>query len=296
MSVSMVELEDSPAKIERVGKFRTTARTKAGRRAGNRRMMRPSTLARLFLPMAVPQAALACGARPVPGRGRCSRCYSDVVSHGESPVQTPEKERRRRPRGVVREGLVAAGLELARTGGPDAVVLREATRIVGVVPNAAYRHFADRDQLLTEVCAAAMRELADRMAAAIARVRGKYGNPVAARRRLRAVGTAYLGFAREEPGLFATAFAVPQRHAYGVANGGTSGERMPLDHLRAVLDELVDAGALDPRRREGIEFPIWSQVHGLAVLLGPGPLRDAPEAVRRRIEERTRVFVEDALA
>jgi hypothetical protein len=27
------------------------------------------------------------------------------------------------------------------------VVLREATRIVGVVPNAAYRHFAGRDEL-----------------------------------------------------------------------------------------------------------------------------------------------------
>jgi AcrR family transcriptional regulator len=180
------------------------------------------------------------------------------------------------------------------------VVLREATRIVGVVPNAAYRHFADRDELLAEVCAAAMRELAHRMAAGVARVRGKYGDPAAARRRLRAVGSAYLDFAREEPGLFATAFAVPRRHGYevtnGEADGDTDGERQPLDHLRAVLDELVDAGALNRRRREGIEYPIWSQVHGLAVLLGPGPLRDAPEAVRRRIEERTRVFVEDALA
>jgi AcrR family transcriptional regulator len=168
--------------------------------------------------------------------------------------------------------------------------------MVGVVPNAAYRHFADRDELLAEVCAAAMRELADRMAAGVGRVRGRYGDPAAARRRLRAVGTAYLDFAREEPGLFATAFAVPQRHAYGAANGGADAERLPLDHLRAVLDELVDAGALDPRRREGIEYPIWSQVHGLAVLLGQGPLRETPEAVRRRIEERTRAFVEYCLA
>ena len=218
------------------------------------------------------------------------------MSPGQPAAEPPEAERRRRPRGAVREGLVAAGLELARAGGPDAVVLREATRIVGVVPNAAYRHFADRDELLAEVCAAAMRELADRMAAGIARVRGAYGNPWAARDRLRAIGTAYLDFAREEPGLFATAFAVPQRHAYGVANGEAGGDRMPLDHLRAVLDELVDAGALDARRREGIEYPIWSQVHGLAVLLGQGPLREVPEVDRQRIEERTRAFVEDSLA
>src|SRR5215475_15514648 len=170
--------------------------------------------------------------------------------------------RRRRPRGAVRDGLIAAGLELARAGGPDAVVLREAARMVGVVPNAAYRHFADRDELLAAVCTAAMREFAARMAAGVARVRGRHGDPAAARRRLRAIGTAYLEFAREEPGLFATAFAVPQRHGYGAAEGNTAQERMPLDHLRAALDELVEAGVLDKRRREGLEYPIWSLVHG----------------------------------
>src|SRR5712675_101821 len=100
------------------------------------------------------------------------------------------RARRRRPHGAVRDGLVAAGLELARAGGPDAVVLREAARMVGVVPNAAYRHFADRDELLAAVCAAAMRELATRMAAGVARVRGKHGDPAAARHRLRAIGVA----------------------------------------------------------------------------------------------------------
>jgi AcrR family transcriptional regulator len=204
--------------------------------------------------------------------------------------------RRRRPRGAVRDGLVAAGLELARAGGPDAVVLREATRMVGVVPNAAYRHFADRDELLAAVCREALRELADRMAAGVARVRGRHGDPAAAVRRLHAIGAAYLGFAREEPGLFATAFALPTRHDYGAPDDGAGPERAPLDQLRAVLDELVDAGVLDRRRRDGIEFPIWSAVHGLAVLAGQGPLRDVPEATRHRLEERMRTFIADSLA
>src|SRR5215468_12683028 len=157
----------------------------------------------------------------------------------------------RRPRGAVRGGLIAAGLELARTGGPDAVVLREATRMVGVVPNAAYRHFADRDELLAAVCAAAVRELAARMAAGVARVRGKYGDPAAARRRLGAIGRAYLEFAAQEPGLFATAFALPHQHAYDAPEGGTGQDPLPLDQLRAVLDELADAGVLSRRRRAG---------------------------------------------
>ena len=36
------------------------------------------------------------------------------------------------------------------------VVLREATQMVGGVPNAAYRHFADRDELLASVSTEAM--------------------------------------------------------------------------------------------------------------------------------------------
>ena len=205
-------------------------------------------------------------------------------------------ERRRRPRGAVRDGLVAAGLELARTGGPDAVVLREATRMVGVVPNAAYRHFADRDELLAAVCAAAMGELADRMAADVARVPGPHGDADAARGRLGAIGTAYLEFAREEPGWFATAFALPQQHGYGAPDDGTGRDRTPLGQLRAVLDELVDAGVLRPQRRDGIEYPIWSTVHGLAVLAGQGPLRDVPDATRHRLDELTFTFIGEALA
>jgi AcrR family transcriptional regulator len=196
----------------------------------------------------------------------------------------------------VRDALIAAGLEQARAGGPDAVLLREATRLVGVVPNAAYRHFADRDELLAAVCTAAMRELAGRMTADVARVRGKYGDPAAARRRLGAIGTAYLEFAHQEPGLFAAAFALPQQHAYTAVDDGTGRDLSPLGQLRTALDELVDAGILDRRRRDGIEYPIWSTVHGMAVLAGQGPLRNVPDATRRHIEQLTLAFIGDNLA
>ena len=168
--------------------------------------------------------------------------------------------------------------------------------MVGVVPNAAYRHFADRDELLAAVCAAAMRELADRMAAGVASVPGPYGDPAAAQRRLGEIGRAYLDFAQEEPGLFATAFAVPQQHAYDVQADGEGQDRTPLGQLRAALDELVAAGVVDQRRRVGLEYPIWSTVHGLAVLTGEGPLRAVPADIRRQLEERTFAFIGDGLA
>jgi len=218
------------------------------------------------------------------------------VTISESGTEQGPVERRRRPRGAVRDGLVAAGLELARRGGPDAVVLREATRMVGVVPNAAYRHFADHDELLAAVSTAAMGELAARMAAGVARVRGRHGDAGAARRRLDAIGTAYLEFARDQSGLFATAFALPRPHGYDVPEDGAGGDGSPLGQLRTVLDELVDAGVLDRQRREGIEYPIWSAVHGLAVLTGQGPLRDVPDATRRHLEELLLAFIAEALA
>src|SRR5260370_40163636 len=104
-----------------------------------------------------------------------------------------------------RRALLDAAIELARSGGPDAVVLREATRRAGVAPNAAYRHFASRQELLQAVRSAALSALAVAMEAELARVRGKRPADFV-RANLRATGTGYLRFAQAETGLFRTAF------------------------------------------------------------------------------------------
>ena len=48
-------------------------------------------------------------------------------------------------------------------------------------------------------------------------------------------------------------------------------------------------------RREGLEYPIWSAVHGLAVPAGPGPLRDVPGATRDHLEKLTLTFIDESL-
>src|SRR5688500_189256 len=90
--------------------------------------------------------------------------------------------------GDLRRALLEAGIALARAGGPDAVVLREATRRAGVVPNAAYRHFASRQDLLEGVRSAALSELANAMEAEIAKARRGEAPDGAARGRRRALG------------------------------------------------------------------------------------------------------------
>jgi hypothetical protein len=91
------------------------------------------------------------------------------------------------------------------------------------------------------------------------------------------------------------AFALPQQHRYGAPDDGTGQDRTPLGQLRTALDELVDAGVLRQQRRDGIEYPIWSAVHGLAVLAGQGPLRDIPDATRHHLEELTFTLIGEGL-
>lgn len=198
--------------------------------------------------------------------------------------------------GDLRQALLAAGLELARNGGPTAVVLRESTRQVGVSPNAAYRHFSDRRALLTAVSDAALGLVADSMLVEVDAVPGT-GDPAAdARRRLRAVGLGYLRFAREQPGLFQTAFSVPDdlAHSADPSKAGVAG-LTPLQVLSRTLDELQETGALPPDRRAGAELLAWSAVHGLGMLVIDGPLRGLTDQMIDGATERLLDMVERGL-
>lgn len=198
--------------------------------------------------------------------------------------------------GDLRRALLEAGVELARAGGPEAVVLREATRRAGVVPNAAYRHFASRQALLQAVRAAALAAVATAMEAELAALKTD-GDPAdAARAAVRAIGAGYLRFAQTETGLFRTAFGAPVdvEDAPAEAKGGRSGLN-PFELLGAALDRLVAAGALPPERRPGAEFLAWSAVHGLALLIIDGPLRGMPREQTDALGQQLLAMVEKGL-
>jgi AcrR family transcriptional regulator len=182
--------------------------------------------------------------------------------------------------GNLREALVEAGVELARTGGPSAVLLRAASRQAGVSHNAAYRHFANQEDLVAAVAQQCMIRLGQLMIERSNQVTAR-GPVRRARARLDAIGRAYIDFARTEPGWFRTAFSSARPHpAVGSAPappGAADETANPYRLLSARLDELVAVGALTPQRRRGAEYAAWSAVHGLSSLLLDGPLQDLPE-------------------
>jgi AcrR family transcriptional regulator len=208
--------------------------------------------------------------------------------------------------GNLRAALIETGVELARSEGPDGVVLREVARRAGVSHNAAYRHFADRSELLGEIAAVAADDLEEHMRRRL----DAFEEPDSARRarrRLREVGRAYVEFALAEPGLFAVAFSSEQPTADAEPNSEsatqTATEQTPTEPtptepthelagvgpyqlLGRCLDDLVEVGAMPPERREGADLGCWAAVHGFSVLCQSGPLHGLPPEQREAALDR----------
>jgi len=181
--------------------------------------------------------------------------------------------------GDLRHALIREAAAQARAAGPAAISLREVTRAVGVSPNAAYRHFADRDDLVraaaVEAHEAFARAILDRVCAAPPGL----SPALAAIERLRRVGLAYIDFARRERGWFELAFLTQDPEpSEGIV---TLDDEVvpPFRVLLDTLDLMVQTGALSPERRPLAEWPCWSAVHGFADIAAHGPVQAQPEEV-----------------
>ena len=206
------------------------------------------------------------------------------------------RDRTRYRHGDLRAALIEEGLQLARQGGPAAVVVREVTRRAGVAVNASYRHFPDRQALVLAVSLRAQGVVAavmDQEVAAVLEGIQQASPATRARLELDAIGRAYVHFAVREPGLFETAFTV---HAdLGLAQAGNPDDTGPFGRLTAALDRCVAAGVIADDRRPGAELAAWSAVHGLAGLLLNGPLWLREEGQREAVINRVLRMVREGL-
>jgi AcrR family transcriptional regulator len=192
--------------------------------------------------------------------------------------------------GNLRQALLDHAVQLARTGGPDAVVLRDVQRMAGVSNSAAYRHYADRGELLAAVTDYAQTRLADAMVARLNAVPRRGSAAQRALARLRATGQGYVDFALAESGLFRTAFqaadGTPDKHSAPMAGPSGVPEHHPFQILRGCIDDLVTAGVLSPDRREGLDEAAWAAVHGLSTLFLYGPLSEVDADRKQLITDR----------
>lgn len=189
--------------------------------------------------------------------------------------------------GNLREALVEAAVAAVREHGPDGLALRDLARRVGVSHNAAYRHFADRDELVAEVAGRVMGRLVDAIRHRLEQVH-TLDSVLRARHRLAETGRGYVDFALAEPGLFRLAFASTATVAMATSEPG----RDPLELLSRALDDLVEVGFLSPEARVDAEVTCWAAVHGFSALHLDGAFRGATVSDRNQALDRVLVAID----
>jgi AcrR family transcriptional regulator len=173
--------------------------------------------------------------------------------------------------GDLRNALLQAALRLVAQKGPEGFSLREAAREVGVSPAAAYRHFADKLALLSDLACEAHGRLATAMERTVARVPEAPGTRAHAVASFLALGEAYVEFAVRNPEQYKVMFG-PCYEVEDFRPGTAPSGRDAFQILIDTLDALVASGAIRAEARTGAELTAWSAVHGLASLIVFGAL------------------------
>ena len=165
--------------------------------------------------------------------------------------------------GNLKEALVRAALELIAEKGPAGFTFADAARWAGVSPAAPYRHFRDRDELMSDVA----RRGFDLFEATLKRAWDE-GRPVPSVAFDR-LGKAYLEFARKEPAYYSAMFEA------GISLDANPELRLAGDRafgvLRAATETLV--ATMPPKSRPPVmmmALHIWALSHGVASLFGRG--------------------------
>jgi AcrR family transcriptional regulator len=186
------------------------------------------------------------------------------VTTAAPPTAIARRPRARKGQGAALRDEILAATErlLLETGSAEAVSIRAVADRVGVTPPSIYRHFADKADLIFEVCARHFAALDESLANAIEGV----DDPVD---RLRAMGLAYMrfGLANPEPYriLFMTpADATPEEYKVVVLRDNAA-----FDEVRRCAQECIDAGRFRPGFTDSYRLAIgfWARVHGLTSLL-----------------------------
>jgi AcrR family transcriptional regulator len=152
---------------------------------------------------------------------------------------------------ATRRALLDDAAELLDAGGPAAVTLREVGARAGVTRGAPYRHFADKESLLTAVAAEGWERLGDHMRALRLDLRHRPAE------KLRAALIAIVTVSRQQPHLYQLMFSAPAGDPAAVARGA---QRM-CDEFLTIVTEVV--GEQDAERSAAT---LLTGAHGAAGL------------------------------
>jgi AcrR family transcriptional regulator len=178
--------------------------------------------------------------------------------------------------GDLRAALVRAAMELLEESGETALSLRAVARCAGVSAAAPYRHYADREALVSAVATVGYRELAERLAAA-------HPSP-ATPEELAGAAIAYVQFALDRPALFRIMFGEPCEGDNDEREAATAAV---TQYVQAIVERTFSGADA-----EALATAIWALVHGLAFLHLDGKLdASSPTVVAERVSAAIRALL-----
>jgi AcrR family transcriptional regulator len=173
--------------------------------------------------------------------------------------------------GNLKEALLQAALDLIAKKGAYGFTFADAARIAGVSPAAPYRHFRDRDELLSSIAQRGFEQFEAALSQA-----WDDGRPdtVTAFER---VGKAYLAFAREQPSFYSAMFESGLPPDSNTALHAAAERAFAV--IRAAAERLAALAPPGTPRPPALMMAlhIWSMSHGIASLFGRG------DAARRKL-------------
>jgi AcrR family transcriptional regulator len=193
-----------------------------------------------------------------------------------NPVDsTARRTRARRGEGErLREEIIeAAERLLLETGSEDAVSIRAVAEAVGVTPPSIYLHFADKNELIFEVCEKHFDQF-DRYLEAAA---GESDDPLES---LRLRGRAYVQFGLDHPEHYRILFMGKPGESPVDFEETRMRRIASFDHLVQGVQRCIDAGAIPVGDPVTLAVGMWVAVHGITSLLISKPGFPWPDVER----------------
>ncbi len=159
-----------------------------------------------------------------------------------------------------REEILRAAERIFVADGYEGATIRKMADEVGVSSTCLYMHFRDKDQILLEICTAAMEELLA-VNSELAVV------PVDAVERVRLMLRAYVDFALRNPNAYRLIFCASDAAASSYKQTATRelGEQC-ADRFAGVVREIAAEGRLKSGDPETVYRALWAACHGLVSL------------------------------
>jgi AcrR family transcriptional regulator len=196
-----------------------------------------------------------------------SNVYAVIMSSNSNSVNIEKKPYHH---GDLRQSLISEGLRMLGERDADSLSLRELARAVGVSATSVYRHFPDKEALMTALALEGLAQLGAAQRTASEAVGGGAAG-------FRETGRAYVRFALANPALFRLIFASPALLVGGVKSD-----------LGSEAHDLLQANAAAAAARGGGKPEVqavqaWALVHGLAMLMLDGQVAVDDELIDKAI-------------